>query len=62
VRRSGNQSRGQLVLVLERRNPREPVEPSPKGLVEALADLLLEAAAGEGTAEKGGRDERQDHA
>jgi len=36
-------SQEQLVLVLEAQNPDLPLKPSPKGLVEALADLLLES-------------------
>jgi len=35
---------------------------SPKGLVEALADLLLEALGVESLSTKGGADDRQDHA
>jgi hypothetical protein len=63
VRRSQYQSRGQLVLELERRDRPVPVERSTKGLVEALADLLLEALGIEGTMSpsKGGVDEQQNH-
>lgn len=52
-------SRNQLFLELEPPRPRDPLVQNPKGLVEALADLLLEAAEAEQT---GGADERQDHA
>ena len=43
MRRDRCQSRAQLVLELESQNPQEPVAANAKGLVEALADLLLEA-------------------
>ena len=43
MRRRQYQSRGQLVLELERRDRPVPVEQSTQGLVEALADLLLAA-------------------
>lgn len=65
MRRSRYQSRTQLVLELERQRPRPLVERSTKGLVEALADLLLEALGDQPIAkstEKGGVDEHQDHA
>ena len=52
----------QLVLDLERQTPTSPLKVSPKGLVEALADLLLEALDVEGAATKGGEHERQNHA
>jgi hypothetical protein len=41
---------------------RSPVEACMEGLVEALADLLLEALGAVGSAKKGGVDEHQDHA
>ena len=50
----------QLVLDLERQNLARPVMVSPKGLVTALADLLLEALVAE--TKLGGVDEPQDHA
>ena len=40
-----NHGREQLVLELERQNPQTLVTASTKGLVQALADLLLEALA-----------------
>ena len=60
MRRSRRHDRAQLVLELERRNPQTAVERNPKGLVETLADLLLEALAAE--TNLGGADEFQDHA
>jgi hypothetical protein len=64
VRRSQYHSRGQLVLELERRDRPVPPERSTKGLVEALADLLLEALGMESAtpAGKEGVDEQQNHA
>ena len=62
MRSSQYQNRAQLVLELERQNPQVPVARNTKGLVEALADLLLEALEAEGPTEKGGVDEHQDHA
>jgi hypothetical protein len=41
---------------------RAPWKVNPKGLVEALADLLLEALGVESLMTKGGEDEHQDHA
>lgn len=60
MRRSRYRNRAQLVLELERQIPHPPVSQNTKGLVEALADLLLEALAAE--ANQGGGDEREDHA
>ncbi|BCH29905.1 hypothetical protein MesoLjLc_18350 [Mesorhizobium sp. L-8-10] len=60
MRRSRYRDRAQLVLELERQILHPPVSQNTKGLVEALADLLLEALAAE--AEQGGGDEREDHA
>jgi hypothetical protein len=60
VRRNRRHDRAQLVLELERRSPQTAVERSPKGLVEALADLLLAAVGAE--TELGGVDEPEDHA
>jgi hypothetical protein len=54
--------RAELVLELEHQPPRMPVARNTKGLVEALADLLLEALEADGTATTGGVDELQDHA
>ena len=55
-------NRAQLVLELEPQPPRVPVARNAKGLVEALADLLLEALEAEGATTAGGVDELQDHA
>ena len=62
MRRSRYRSRTQLVLGLERANPEPLVERETKGLVETLADLLLEALGAPGVPEKGGAHEHQDHA
>lgn len=56
------QDRAQLVLALEPQGPRTPLVRNPKGLVETLADLLLEALGAEPAAQTGGADEREDHA
>lgn len=64
MRRSKNQIRLQLVLDLEPRDP-PPLAAvkNVNGLIEALADLLLEAMGErtEAAANKGGVDEPQDH-
>jgi hypothetical protein len=60
VRKNRRRNRAQLVLELERQNPATFVEGHTKGLVEALADLLLEALFAE--MRLGGVDEPQDHA
>jgi hypothetical protein len=60
VRRNRHHNRAQLVLELERQIPTTLVERNPNGLVEALADLLLEALVAE--TKLGGVDEPQDHA
>lgn len=60
MRRNRRHNRAQLVLELERQNPASLVEGHTNGLVEALADLLLEALFAE--TNLGGVDEPQDHA
>ena len=60
MRRNRRHNRAQLVLELERQNPATLVEGPTKGLVEALADLLLDALFAE--TRLGGADEPQDHA
>ena len=60
MRRTRRHNRAQLVLELERQIPPTAVERNPKGLVEALADLLLEALVAE--TKLGGVDEPQGHA
>jgi hypothetical protein len=51
----------QLGLDLERRIPQNPLGANPKGLIQALADLLLEAAGVETVQMSGGDHECQDH-
>ena len=58
--RRNRHNRAQLTLELERQIPQTAVERNTKGLVEALADLLLEALAAE--TKLGGVDESQNHA
>ncbi|APG86959.1 hypothetical protein SAMCCGM7_pB0244 (plasmid) [Sinorhizobium americanum CCGM7] len=60
MRSRRHQNRDQLVLQLERQNLQVPVK-NVKGLVEALADLLLEALEVNRTAKTGGADEHKDH-
>jgi hypothetical protein len=55
------QSPEQLALVLDAQNPNRPSRPNPKGLIEALADLLLESLGVERLTKKGGENERQGH-
>ena len=62
MHRSQHQSRTQLVLGLERANPEPLVERETKGLVETLADLLLEALGAAAPQKQGGAHEQQDHA
>ena len=52
----------QLGLDLGRRIPQNPLDSNPKGLIQALADLLLEAAGVETIRMPGGDHEYQDHA
>jgi hypothetical protein len=47
---------------LERQNSWLALEPNPKGLVETLADLLLESLDIDGSTMEGGNTEHQDHA
>jgi hypothetical protein len=60
VRKNRHHNQAQLVLELERQIPTAPVGRNTKGLLEALADLLLEALVAE--TKLGGVDEPQDHA
>jgi hypothetical protein len=58
------QARWQLVLDLGNTQRHRPIEDTPEGLVEALADLLLEAfgkEARERASAKEAVDESQDH-
>jgi len=52
----------QLSLGLDHRIPQNPLGANPKGLIQALADLLLEAAGVETIRMPGGDHEYQDHA
>ena len=52
----------QLGLDLGRRIPENLLGANPKGLIQALADLLLEAAGVETVQMSGGDHECQDHA
>lgn len=60
MRRNSHHNPAQLVFDLERQNLEHPLKESPKGLVAALADLLLGALGAGGMTTKGGGDERQD--
>jgi hypothetical protein len=60
VRRSRYHNPAQLVLYPDRQRVNSPLPPNPKGLVEALADLLLEALGVHGLT-TGGDDEHEDH-
>ena len=62
MRNRRHQNRDQLVLELESQNTQIPLARNIKGLVEALADLLLEALEANRTTKTGGRDEHEDHA
>ncbi len=62
VRRSPYCNPAQLVLYPEHQAVDRPLSPNPKGLVEALADLLLVALGVQCRMVKGGDDEHQDHA
>jgi hypothetical protein len=59
--RSRYRSRAQLSLVLEPRKAQPLVAPTLKGIVEALAELLLDAAQAERPTRQGGSHERPDH-
>jgi hypothetical protein len=67
VRNRRTRDRSQLALDLEPRNPTPfPASLNVKGLIEALADLLLEAmgertTAPDAVARQGGGHEPQDH-
>lgn len=60
MRESRCQSRSQLKLQFDPPAPKPLDGTHPKGAVEALADLLLEAIGA--TMAEGGADDRQDHA
>ena len=62
MRKGKSQIQNQLSLEINIVKHNSPVEACMEGLVEALADLLLEALGAVGSATKGGVDERQNHA
>jgi hypothetical protein len=62
MRKGRNQIPNQLCLEVNVVNPESPAEICLEGLVEALADLLLEAMGAARSAKKGGVDEHQNHA
>ena len=61
-RKSQHREAMQLGLDLGRRIPQNPLGANPKGLIQTLADLLLEAAGVETVQMSGGDHECQDHA
>jgi hypothetical protein len=63
MRRPPVRSRMQLALNLERRTAEPPIAPGSTALLEALADLLLEALGGEKAQVSGqeGADDAEDH-
>lgn len=62
MRKRKTQIQRQLSLEMQIVKQTSPVETCTEGLVEALADLLLEALGAVGSATKGGVDEHQNHA
>lgn len=62
MRRSPYRNPTQLVLYPKHQVVDRPLSPNPKGLIEALADLLLVALGVQCRMMKGGDDEHQDHA
>lgn len=62
MRRGRSQIQNQLCLEVHVVNPSSPIGTCLEGLVEALADLLLEAMGAVGSPNKGGVDEHQNHA
>ena len=58
------QTRRQLVLDLEHEERVQPAVPRPEALVQALADLLLEALGAQASQSNatGGVDDSEDHA
>ena len=60
--RRKHQYREPMQLDLGYRIPQTPLGANPKGLIQALADLLLEAAGVETVQMRGGDHEHQDHA
>jgi hypothetical protein len=62
MRTGKSQIQNQLVLEMHIVKSKPPIEVRAEGLVEALADLLLEALGVGGSPNKGGVDEHQNHA
>lgn len=62
MHRIRHRNRAQLVLALEKQNPEPLAEHDIEGLVEALADLLLQALEAAAVPETGGVDEHQNYA
>ena len=62
MRRSPYRNPAQLVLYPEHQAVDRALSPNPKGLIEALADLLLVALGVPCRMMKEGDDEHQDHA
>jgi hypothetical protein len=62
MRKGKNQIQNQLVLEIDPVSPRALAVGYMEGLMEALADLLLEAMGAVGVPKKGGVDEHQNHA
>jgi hypothetical protein len=62
MRNPKRQIQNQLSLEIHVVKQTPPVEACVEGLMEALADLLLEALGAVGSATKGGVDEHQGHA
>ena len=62
MRKGKSQIQNQPSLEIYVVNPISPAETCLEGLVEALADLLLEAMGAARSPNKGGVDEHQDHA
>ena len=62
MRKQKIQIQNQLSLEIHTVKQAPPTEARMEGLVEALADMLLEALGAVGSAKKGGVGEHQDHA
>jgi hypothetical protein len=62
MRKQKSQIQNQLSLEIHVVKQAHPAEIRIEGLVEALADMLLEALGAVGSEKKGGVNEHQDHA
>jgi len=58
VPKKPSQKLTQLVLALDRQSKTPPLQPDPKGLVEALADLLLGSLGVASVTTEGGKNEQ----